>query len=77
MKLGAFMDNAEDDVVAFMRCPKDNWPQLASKNPLERLNKDQTTIRVVKTFPNDDARRTPGWRVTRGAIRRMTSHPAT
>ena len=55
-KLGELMDAAEDDVLAFMAYPKENWPQLASTNPLERVNKEiKRRARVVEIFPNDDA----------------------
>ena len=32
-KLSGLMDGAEDDVLAFMRFPKEIWPQLASTTP--------------------------------------------
>lgn len=55
-KLGILMDDAEDDVLAFMRFPKEIWPQLASTNSLERLNKEiKRRSRVVEIFPNDAA----------------------
>ena len=55
-KLGALLDEAEDDVLAFMTFPKENWPQLASTNPLERVNKEiKRRSRVVEIFPNDAA----------------------
>ena len=55
-KLAELMDGAEDDVLAYMRFPKENWPQLASTNPLERLNKEiKRRSRVVEIFPNDAA----------------------
>ena len=55
-KLGELMDEAEDDVLAFMALPKEHWAQLASTNPLERLNKEiKRRANVVGIFPNDDA----------------------
>jgi putative transposase len=55
-KLAALMDDAEDDVLAFMAFPKAHWPQLASTNPLERLNKEiKRRSRVIGIFPNDAA----------------------
>jgi transposase-like protein len=39
-KLSALMDGTENDVPAFMGFPKEHWPQLASTNPPERLNKE-------------------------------------
>ena len=37
-KLGALMDEAENDVLAFMTFPRAHWTQIYSTNPLERLN---------------------------------------
>ena len=55
-KLAALMDDAEDDVLAFMAFPKEHWPQLASTNPLERLNKEiKRRSRVIGIFPIDAA----------------------
>ncbi len=75
-KLAALMDDAEDDVLAFMAFPKEHWPQLASTNPLERLNKEiKRRSRVIGIFPNDAAivrlvgtlleEQTDEWQVTR------------
>jgi transposase-like protein len=55
-KLSALLDEAEDDVLAFMAFPKEHWPQLASINSLEWLNKEiKPRSRVVGIFPNDAA----------------------
>lgn len=55
-KLADLMDDAEEDVLAFMGFPQDDWPQLASTNPLERLNKEiERRARVVGIFPNNAA----------------------
>jgi putative transposase len=55
-KVGDLMDSAEEEVLAFMRFPKEIWPQLASTNPLERLNKEiKRRSRVIEIFPNDEA----------------------
>ena len=54
--LGALMDDAEHDVLAFMTFPKAHWPQIYSTNPLERLNADiKRRTNVVGIFPNDGA----------------------
>jgi transposase-like protein len=74
--LADLLDQAEDDVLAFMAFPKEHWPQLASTNPLERLHKEiKRRSRVVEIFPNDGAvlrligtllsEQTDEWQVTR------------
>jgi len=75
-KLGELMDDAEEDVLAFMHFPKEHWPQLSSTNTLERLNKEvKRRSRVIGIFPNDAAivrllgtlmaEQTDEWQVTR------------
>lgn len=55
-KLGALMDDAENDVLAFMSFPRAHWPQIYSTNPLERLNAEiKRRTNVVGIFPNDAA----------------------
>jgi transposase-like protein len=55
-KLGALMDEAQDDVLAHLAFPKEHWPQLHSTNPLERLNGEiKRRTNVVAIFPNDSA----------------------
>jgi putative transposase len=55
-KLAAFMDEAEDDVLAYMSFPADHWPKIHSTNGLERLNGEvKRRTEVVGIFPNDDA----------------------
>jgi len=53
-KLGALMDEAENDVLAFMTFPRAHWAQIYSTNPLERLNAEiKRRTNVVGIFPND------------------------
>ena len=53
-KLGALMDDAENDVLAFMTFPRAHWTQIYSTNPLERLNAEiKRRTNVVGIFPND------------------------
>jgi putative transposase len=75
-KLAALMDEAEEDVLAFMAYPREHWPQLASTNTLERVMKEiKRRSNVVGIFPNDAAimrlvgtlliEQTDEWQVTR------------
>ena len=55
-KLGALMDASREDVLAYMDFPREHWPQIASTNPLERVNKEiKRRSDVVGIFPNDEA----------------------
>jgi putative transposase len=55
-KLGTFMDASRDDVLAYMDFPREHWVQIASTNPLERVNREiKRRADVIGIFPNDDA----------------------
>lgn len=55
-KLGALMDNSRDDVLAYMSFPREHWTQIASTNPLERVNREvKRRADVIGIFPNDAA----------------------
>lgn len=40
LKLADMMDASCEDVLAYMAFPKDHWAQIASTNPLERVNRE-------------------------------------
>jgi putative transposase len=55
-KVGALMDTAEHEVLAYMDFPRAHWLQIHSTNPLERLNAEiKRRTNVVGIFPNDRA----------------------
>lgn len=55
-KLADMMDGSRDDVLAYMTFPKDHWAQIASTNPLERVNKEiKRRADVIGIFPNHAA----------------------
>jgi transposase-like protein len=67
-KLGALMDSSRDDVLAYMSFPREHWTQIASTNPLERVNREVKRrsdvigfghsfgpMAVMPSLPNDDA----------------------
>ena len=55
-KLATIMDDAEDDVLAYMTFPREHRAKLHSTNPIERLNGEiKRRTDVVGIFPNDEA----------------------
>jgi putative transposase len=55
-KLAVLMDDAENDVLAFMSFPKAHRTQIHSTNPLERVNAEiKRRTNVVGIFPNEAA----------------------
>lgn len=55
-KLASIMDEAEDDVLAYMTFPKAHWAKLHSTNPIERLNGEiKRRADVIGIFPNEAA----------------------
>jgi putative transposase len=50
------MDDAENDVLAYMTFPKEHRLKLHSTNPIERLNGEiKRRTEVVGIFPNEEA----------------------
>jgi len=55
-KLATLLDEAEDDVLAYMTFHRDHWRQISSTNPLERLiGEIKRRTDVVGIFPNEAA----------------------
>ena len=55
-KLAGFMDEAEEDGLAYIGFPAEHWSKIHSTNGLERLNGEiKRRTEVVGIFPNNGA----------------------
>src|SRR4051794_16563512 len=55
-KVARLLVEAEDELLAFLRFPRDHWTKLRSTNPLERVNREiGRRSDVIGIYPNDAA----------------------
>lgn len=55
-KVARLLEEAEEDLLAYMRFPREHWPKIRSTNPLERVNREiARRSDVVGIYPDDAA----------------------
>jgi putative transposase len=55
-KVARLLEQAEEELLAYMRFPREHWPKIRSTNPLERVNLEiARRSDVVGIYPNDAA----------------------
>jgi putative transposase len=55
-KVAGLLEAAEEELLAYMRFPREHWPKIRSTNPLERVNLEiARRSDVVGIYPNDAA----------------------
>jgi putative transposase len=55
-KVARLLEAAEEELLAYMRFPREHWPKIRSTNPLERVNLEiARRSEVVGIYPNDAA----------------------
>jgi len=55
-KVARLLADAEEELLAYMRFPREHWPKIRSTNPLERVNLEiARRSDVVGIYPNDAA----------------------
>jgi transposase-like protein len=55
-KVARLLEAAEEELLAYMRFPREHWPKIRSTNPLERVNREiARRSDVVGIYPNDAA----------------------